>query len=197
MPRQSSLALVRALVVCLLSAGLSAGPAAAQPVVDPLGPVRCYVAATQGRNNLTMTQGQQLCVGAIDDSPAQCFAQIVARGFADVQAMRMCAGATSVSPAECAQRLRATTGLDDASIVGYCAALPWPLAPLVGQGAPACVADAHARTRLPDAYTVRLCSGSTSAAPVDCFAGGQTTTRLTDTDLVDLCLPVGLYPYPQ
>jgi hypothetical protein len=192
--------LIVALGASLLSAGLSAGPAAAQPaaapVVDPLGPVRCYVAATQGRTNLTMEQGRQLCIGAIDDSPAQCFAQIIARGFADVQAMRMCASATSVSPAECAQRLRASTGLDDASIVGYCAALPWPLAPLVGQGAPACVADARARTRLPDADTVRLCSGSISAAPVDCYAWGQTATRLTDADLVELCLPVALYPYP-
>lgn len=189
-----------ALGISLLGAGLSAGPAAAQPEaapVDPLGPVRCYLAATQGTSNLTMTQGKQLCIGAIDESPARCFAQISARGFADVQAMRMCASATSVSPAECAERLRARTGLDDASIVGYCAALPWPLSPLVGQGAPACVVGARARTWLPDADTVRLCSGSTSAAPVDCYAGGQTTTRLADADLVDLCLPVGLYPYPS
>jgi len=192
---------VHRLVVSLLSAGLSAapsaGPADAQTAVDPLGPVRCYLAATQGRNNLTMEQGKQLCIGAIDESPARCFAQIAARGFADVQAMRMCASAASVTPAECAARLRASTGLDDASIVGYCAALPWPLSPLVGQSAPACVVGARSRTRLADADTVRLCSGSTSAAPVDCFAGGQTTTRLTDTDLVELCLPVGLYPYPQ
>lgn len=193
----SGLPLVVSLLSTELSVALVAGPAAAQPAAapaDPLGPVRCYVAATQGRTNLTLEQGKQLCIGAIDESPARCFAQIVARGFADVQAMRMCASATSVSPAECAERLRASTGLDDASIVGYCAALPWPLAPLVGQGAPACVVNARTRTRLPDADTVRLCSGSTSAAPVDCYAGGQTTTRLTDAELVDLCLPVGL-PY--
>jgi len=184
------------LVLSLLSAGPSAGPVDAQTAVDPLGPVRCYVAATQGRNNLTLEQGKQLCIGAIDESPARCFAQIAARGFADVQAMRMCASATSVLPAECAERLRATTGLDDASIVGYCAALPWPLAPLVGPGAPECVVGAQSRTWLPDAETVRLCSGSTSSAPVDCYAWGQTTTRLTDADLVELCLPVALYPYP-
>ena len=191
------------LVVCLLSAGLSggliaAGPAAAQsqaaPAVDPLGPVRCYVAATQGTSNLTLEQGKQLCIGAGNESPAQCFERTSDLGFADTQAMRMCASAASLSPAECAARLKTTTGLDDASIVGYCAALPWPLAPLVGQGAPACVVSAQTRTNLPDAYTVRLCSGSMSAAPVDCFAGGQTTTRLTDVELVELCRPVGL-PY--
>lgn len=183
----------------LIVSVLSAGSAIAQPAavaVDPLGPVRCYLAATQGTSNLTMEQGRQLCIGAVDESPAQCFARISDQGFADAQAMRMCASAASLSPAECAERLKRTTGLDDASIVGYCAALPWPLAPLVGQGAPACVVDAKTRTNLPDAYTVRLCSGSTSVAPVDCFAGGQTTTRLTDTDLVELCLPVALYPYP-
>jgi hypothetical protein len=187
------------LVVSLLSAGLIAGPAAAQPQavpVDPLGPVRCYLVATQGTSNLTQTQGRQLCIGAIDESPARCFARISDRGFADAQAMRMCASAASLSPAECAERLRTTTGLDDASIVGYCAALPWPLSPLVGQGAPACVVGARTRTGLTDSYIVRLCSGSTSTAPVDCYAGGQTTTRLADVDLVELCLPVGLSSYP-
>jgi hypothetical protein len=186
------------LVVSLLSAGLIAGPAAAQQAVpiDPLGPVRCYLAATQGTSNLTLEQGKQLCIGAIDESPARCFAQISDRGFADAQAMQMCASAASLSPAECAERLKTTTGLDDASIVGYCAALPWPLAPLVGQGTPACVVGARTRTGLTDSYIVRLCSGSTSASPVDCYAGGQTTTRLTDVELVELCLPVGLYPYP-
>jgi hypothetical protein len=188
------------LVVSLLSAGPSAPPASAQPQAlpaDPLGPVRCYLAATQGTNNLTLEQGRQLCIGAVDESPARCFAQTSDQGFADVQAMQICASALSLSPAECAQRLKTTTGLDDGSIVGYCAALPWPLVPLVGQGAPACVVSARTRTNLPDAYTVRLCSGSASAAPVDCFAWGQSHTRLTDTELVELCLPVALYPYPS
>jgi hypothetical protein len=184
------------LIVSALSAGSAAAQPAAAPAVDPLGPVRCYLAATQGTSNLTLEQGKQLCIGAIDEAPARCFAWIADQGFADAQAMRVCASAASLSPAECAERLKKTTGLDDASIVGYCAALPWPLSPLVGQGAPACVVGARTRTRLPDADTVRLCSGSMSAAPVDCYAGGQTSTRLTDADLVDLCLPVALYPYP-
>jgi hypothetical protein len=187
------------LVVSLLSAGPSVRSAAAQPEAvpaDPLGPVRCYLAATQGTNNLTLEQGTQLCIGAVDESPARCFAQAADQGFADVQAMQICASAPSLSPAECAERLKTATGLDDGSIVGYCTALPWPLAPLVGQGAPGCVVAARTRTNLPDAETVRLCSGSASAAPVDCYAWGQTHTRLTDAELVGLCLPVGLYPYP-
>jgi len=184
------------LIVSALSAGSAAAQAQGVPAADPLGPVRCYLAATQGISNLTLEQGRQLCIGALDESPARCFARIADQGFADAQAMQMCASAASLSPAECAVRLKQTTGLDDASIVGYCTALPWPLTPLVGQGAPVCVVSARTRTNLPDADTVRLCSGSMSAAPVDCYAWGQTHTRLTDSELVDLCLPVALYPYP-
>lgn len=177
---------------------LIAGPAAAQPAhapADPLGPVRCYIAATQG-GNLTLAQGKQLCIGAIDEAPARCFAQAAGQGFADAQVMRLCAGAPSLAPATCAKRLDETTGLDDGSIVAYCVALPWPLAPLIGQGAPACAVGAHLYTWLPDQSTVQLCSGSTSDGPVACYLWGQSNTQLPDQDLVDLCRPVGLYPYP-
>ncbi|HEX3757823.1 MAG TPA: hypothetical protein VHW23_03915 [Kofleriaceae bacterium] len=182
-----------ALVVSLLIAG----PAAAQPATvpaDPLGPVRCYLAATRG-SNLTQVQARQLCVGAIDESAAWCFAQVTDQGFADAQGIQLCAGATSLAPATCTAHLQTATGLDDASIVAYCAALPWPLVPLAGQSAPACVVAAHLHTWLPDANTVELCSGSTSDHPVACYVWGQTQTQLADQDLLDLCRPVGLYPY--
>jgi hypothetical protein len=177
---------------------LSAGSAAAQPEPvpgDPLGPVRCYAAATQD-SRAAMEQAKLLCIGAVDESPARCFAQAAHREFADAQAIQLCAGTTSLAPATCADRLKTTAGLDDGTIVAYCAALPWPLAPLAGPGAPRCVLSARDRTRLPDSDAVRLCSGSTSAAPVDCYAWGEANTYLSDHDLVDLCLPAALYPYP-
>jgi hypothetical protein len=183
----------RAVLVSLLIAG----PAAAQPPAvpaDPLGPVRCYVAANRA-SNLTQVQARQLCVGAIDDSAARCFAEVTDHGFADAQGIQLCAGATSLAPATCTAHLRASTGLDDASVVAYCAALPWPLVPLAGQSASACVVAAQVSTWLPDANTVQLCSGATSAAPVACYVEGQTRTGLADQDLVELCRPVGLYPY--
>lgn len=176
---------------------LSAGPAAAQPEpvpIDPLGPVRCYFAATRGQN-LTLVQAKQLCIGAVDESPARCFAQAADERFADAQAMQMCAAATSLAPAVCAEQLHETTGLDDATITAYCAALQWPLVPIVGQGAPACAASARSRTMLSDNDVVRLCSGSASTGPVDCYAWGQSNTPLSDHDLVELCLPVAPYPY--
>src|SRR5436190_13317876 len=106
---------------------LSAGPAAAQPEAvsgDPLGPVRCYAAAAQD-SLAPMEQARQLCIGAIDESPARCFAQAAGREFADAQAIQLCAGTTSLAPAMCADRLK-TSGLADGTIVAYCAALPWP-----------------------------------------------------------------------
>lgn len=185
------------LVVSLLSAGPSAGPAVAQPAPvpgDPLGPVRCYATATQD-SHATMEQARQLCIGAVDESPARCFAQAAGRELADAQAIQLCAGTTSLAPALCADRLK-TSGLDDGTIVAYCTALPWPLFPLAGPGAPACVLGARDRTGLSDSDAVRLCGGSTSTAPVDCFAWGTAHTYLSDHDLLELCLPVGLYPYP-
>src|SRR5215475_3229263 len=103
-------------LVSLLSAGLSAASAAAQPEPgDPLGPVRCYAAATQDAL-ATMEQSKQLCIGAVDESPARCFAQAANREFADAQAIQLCASTTSLAPALCADRLK-TSGLDDGTIV--------------------------------------------------------------------------------
>jgi hypothetical protein len=42
---------------------------------------------------------------------------------------------------------------------------------------------------------VLLCSGSTSALPVDCYVWGQANTGLTDRDLIDLCRPLASVPY--
>lgn len=179
------------------AAMLSATLVGAQPTpvdIDPLGPVRCYLDITRNAN-LTSVQAKQLCTGAADEAPARCFAQATARGFADTQAVRLCAGALSLAPATCARQLDDSTGLDDHTIVGYCAALHAPLIPIDANGAPACVAGARARTALPDSDAVRLCSGSTSAAPIDCFEWGRTNTMLPDRDLIDLCRPVVSVPY--
>jgi hypothetical protein len=179
----------------LLACLLCAAPVRAQPTAAgaPAGPLRCYVDATRGAN-LTLVQAKQLCLGAADESPARCFAQARAR-FTDAQAVRLCAGATSIAPAACARQLETTAHLDDAAIVAYCAALRWPLVSVPEAGAPACIASAHSRTMLSDHDAVRLCSGSASAQPVDCYAWGQTNTALTDLDLIDLCQPVASVPY--
>lgn len=181
----------------LVAAMLSATLVGAQPTpedIDPLGPVRCYLDVTRGAN-MTTVQAKQLCTGAADESPARCFAQARARWFTDAQAVRLCAGASSLAPATCAQALDASTGLDDHTIVSYCAALHWPLIPIDANGAPACVAGARARTGLLDFDAVRLCSGSTSTSPVDCYAWGRANTAMADQDLIDLCRPVVSVPY--
>jgi hypothetical protein len=139
-------------------------------------------------------QAKQLCIGAVDESPARCFTQAAA-SLADAQAVRLCAGATSIAPAACAYQLERANHLDDGSIVSYCAALRWPLVPVPEAGAPVCIASAHDRTMLSDHDMVRLCSGSTTAQPVDCYTWGQKNTGLTDRDLIDLCQPVASVPY--
>ena len=180
----------------LVVLALCATPVSARPTDAsraPAGPLRCYVSATRGAD-LTQVQAKQLCIGAVDESPARCFAQAVT-SFTDAQAVQLCAGATSPAPAACARQLEHTTPLDDGSIVAYCAALHWPLISVPEAGAPACVASAHDRTLLPDHDTAQLCSGSTSTQPVDCYTWGQTNTALTDRDLIDLCQPVASLPY--
>lgn len=180
----------------LVVVALCATPVRAQPRLAaraPTGPLRCYVTATRD-SNLTLVQAKQLCIGAADESPARCFAQAAA-SFTDAQAVRLCAGTTSLTPASCALQLETTIHLDDASIVSYCAALRWPLVPVPEAGAPACIASARDRTMLPDHDMVRLCSGSTSTQPVDCYTWGQMNTALTDRDLIDLCQPVASVPY--
>lgn len=159
----------------------------------PTGPLRCYLTATH-HASLTQVQAKQLCIGATDESPAWCFLQ-AATSFTDAQAVQLCAGASSPAPSACAYQLKNDNHLDDGTIVSYCAALHWPLVPVPAAGVPVCVASAHARTMLPDSYTALLCSGSTSAQPVDCYTWGQTNTGLTDRDLIDLCQPVASVPY--
>ena len=178
------------LALCTTLARAQPTPAAGAPA----GPLRCYLDATRGAN-LAMAQAKQLCMGAVDESPARCFTQATAAGFADPQAVQLCAAATSLAPAECARRLDDTTNFDDGTIVSYCAALQWPLVPVPANGVPACLASAHTRTMLADSDAVRLCSGSTSAQPVDCYAWGQANTLLSDADLIDLCQPLASVPY--
>jgi len=180
----------------LVVLALCATPVRAQPTDAagaPAGPLRCYVGATRGAN-LTQVQAKQLCIGAADESPARCFIQAAA-SFTDAQAVRLCAAATSLAPAACARQLEDASYLDDGAIVSYCAALYWPLVPVPEAGTPACLASAHARTMLPDYDAARLCSGSTSAQPVDCFTWGRANMALTDVDLIDLCQPVASVPY--
>jgi hypothetical protein len=183
-------------LVALIGAGAAAALIAhAQPAAAPaaahLGPMRCYVHATDNLN-LEQLKAKQLCTGATSAEPARCFDEATDRvlGMTDLQAVRLCQTATSPAPALCAERLDDTTDLGTSTVVTYCAALRWSLLPAGSGGSPACVVAALDRTLLSELEAARLCAGSASTAPVACYELGDDETTLSDADIVDLCTTV-------
>lgn len=159
-------------------------PPPAQPT--PYGALSCYLnAIDQGIDNLN---AKQLCLGAPNVTPAQCFD--AAQELIDIagpEAVTLCQRATSLAPARCADRLAEETQLETGDIVTSCASASWPVVPAPGAGAPACVEAALGETMLPEYEAVRLCAGSATRAPVDCFLRGDDELTLTEGDVVDLC----------
>lgn len=174
---------------------LFAASAAAAPA-PPVGPLACYVGVQQAFG-LAQSSAKELCIGATGPAPARCFVLGVGIGtMTQYQAIQLCAGATSDEPAECAAKLAATAGLTTAYVVGYCAALHWPLVPPQEAGSADCL-DAANRTGITDVQAIDVCRGSKGTEPAQCLARGRELTGLADQDLVDLCTPVVPYPaYP-
>jgi hypothetical protein len=167
----------------------------AQTGATHLGPIQCYVHATEIAA-LESLNAKQLCIGATSVAPAQCFAEASDRALlSDLDAVRLCQVASSTAPAACAERLRATTALTSSPIVDYCVALRWTLVQSGTGGVPECVETALDRTALTNDDAVRLCAGAVSTAPVACYELGKNETALTNSDIVDLCTLVVLVPY--
>jgi hypothetical protein len=154
------------------------------------GRIRCYESADDA--GLERRKAIRVCLGAISDAPARCAGEAIDRiGLSDEAAIRLCRTARSMAPVTCARRL-AGIGLEDRELVGYCTALAWPLVASRGAGAPACVRAGLDRTQLGEGDVLRLCGGSTSLAPIECFELGDDATSLGSKDLVDLCAPVSV-----
>ena len=166
---------------------------------DGFGPyptLACYKAASE-RLMLTNTQALELCVGAASPAPSSCFSAATSQtGLTDVDAVRLCEGATSDEPAYCVARLQRTTGYDTATIVSYCEASQYALVPPPQPGVPACLQAAKQGTVLADSDALRLCQGSETADPVDCYRYGRSHTVLPDNDLITLCATVVPYTQP-
>lgn len=194
------------LALSLLWVGFVAARVAAQPAAtEPagLGPVRCFVTATDAANLDTLS-ARRLCVGAADVVPAQCFDEASdVLGLSDGEAVTLCRAARSLDPIACANNLDTMAALEDAEIVAYCAAMRWPLIAPPTAGTPACVRAALDQAELTEAEAVRLCRGSADTSPVACYAWGEAQTTVSELDLVELCAPVvvaspytGASPYP-
>jgi hypothetical protein len=166
---------------------------------DGFGPyptLACYKDASE-RLLLTNTQALQLCVGAASPAPSSCFSAATNQaGLTDLDGVRLCEGATSDAPAYCVARLQQTTGYDTATIVEYCAASTYALVPPPQPGVPACLQAAKQGTVLADSDALRLCQGSETADPVECYRYGRSHTVLPDNDLITLCATVVPYTMP-
>ena len=171
---------------------LLAVAAAAPSLATDIGPLGCYVGAS--RAGLDNASSKQLCIGATSAAPALCFANAVAGGvLTQYQAVQLCTYATTDAPVTCVAQLQATTGFTTSYIVGYCAALQWPLLPPPEGGSADCI-NAAKTTGITDNQSIQLCQGSSSTAPAQCLSRGRDVTGLSDQDLVELCAPAMPYP---
>jgi len=186
-----------ACLVCLV-VGMLGGVASAQPapLADPLGPVRCF--ANADNQLVARFDAIQLCTGAINEAPANCYkAAETALDLSNRELVRLCEYATSTAPASCAAQIADTTDHGNSDIAEYCAARQWPTANLPTSGSPDCVDEALARTQLWNDDALRLCRGSDSTGPIECYAWGRTNLNLSDENLIQLCAAVAAYPLPQ
>ena len=175
---------------------LAALAAAAPPDGEsPFAPLACYKHATD-ELGLTDQQSVNLCLGATSIAPVRCYQLATTQdALSDLEAIQLCKLATSEEPADCVARLTRTTGYDQATIVGYCSTATYALASPPEPGAASCI-QAAKHTLLADPDAVRLCQGSESAAPVECYAWGKAHTLLTDSDTITLCATVVPFALP-
>jgi hypothetical protein len=171
---------------------VASSPVSARPsttlIPSAPGRIHCYTGATSA--GLERWKAIRLCRGATSDMPARCADAAIDRvGLSEQHAIRLCRVAKSTDPVTCAARL-SSLGLEDREVVGYCAAMPWPLVAARFRGSVECVERALDRTLLTDVEAMHLCRGSGSLAPVECFEVGDDATLLDDRDLVELCAPV-------
>jgi hypothetical protein len=178
-------------VVSLVGPRLSA-----QPIrVAANAPIACYLHASD-EANLSRQLAMELCLAAPSDAPARCAEAVLeTTGIGEQQVVELCRGSSSNAPALCASRLD-NEGYTDQQIVQFCPALAYALRPSPTAGSPDCLQAGDERHDLTDTEVIRLCSGSSSPAPVECFdAGEDQAPGLSDSDLVTLCAPQVVWPY--
>ena len=121
--------------------------------------------------------------------PGECFVAATNRhsDLTTSQMVTLCRGATSFETLVCYETLDADGSLTQDQILNYCAT-QCALGPAPAQSSsPACVQEGLDRTDLSAQMVGELCIASHSAAPVDCYLRGDSTTQLTTGQLVYLC----------
>jgi hypothetical protein len=176
---------MRRLVLLLVVASCK-HEALAQGADPALGPIACF---EQVGGIVPSQTGIELCRAATSAAPGQCFVEATNRasGLTTNEIVVLCAGATSLDSLDCYERLRARGTLTENQAIGYCAP-QCPLGPAPAESSSAaCIGEALDRTQLAQQTAGELCRLSRSAMPVECYLRGETTTQLSDSQLVQLC----------
>jgi hypothetical protein len=177
---------MRRLCLLLLVLASCKREALAQNADPALGPIACF---EQVSGLVASQTGVELCRAATSAAPGQCFVEATNRASALTtnEMVVLCAGATSLDPLDCYQRLVARGTITQNQAIGYCAP-QCPLGPPPAESSSAaCIGDGLDRTQLAEQSVGELCRLSRSATPVECFLRGETTTQLSDSQLVSLC----------
>jgi hypothetical protein len=180
-----------------MAAACQGDATAQQAATDPLGPVRCYQTVTAV--GLAEDSAVQLCGGAINAAPGQCYATSVAR-FTELSSQKiqqLCFGTTSMQPVACYANLSALGSLTEDQILSYCATECAAGPPPPQTASPACADVALNRANLSLQQTQALCAGSRSAGPALCYVAGDANLHMLASDkLISLCADVTHCQYP-
>jgi len=131
----------------------------------------------------------QLCQGALNAVPGQCYSEAVDRAttLSTQQIMTLCAGTTSLEPLACFSRLAAVGTMTEDQMINYCATA-CPLGPPPAENSSAqCQAVALERANLPHQTAQQLCTNARSVGPALCFMSGRGLHVISDSKLVTLC----------
>jgi hypothetical protein len=179
----------------LALAAASCEQSSAQIATDPYGPVRCWVLAWQ--RGLDEDHAIQLCQGALNAVPGQCYSEAADRltTLSTQQIMTLCIGTTSLEPLSCFGRLAAMGTMTEDQMINYCATA-CALGPPPAQTSSAqCQAIAVERANLPHQTAQQLCQNARSAGPALCFLSGRGLHTISDSKLVTLCADYGRCQY--
>ncbi len=131
----------------------------------------------------------QLCQGALNAVPGQCYSESVDRltELSTQEIIGLCAGSTSLEPVACYGRLADEGTMTEDQMVNYCATA-CPLGPPPAQTSSVqCQAIALEYANLPHQTAAELCTNARSAGPALCFLSGRRLHTISDSKLVTLC----------
>jgi len=161
---------------------------AQQLATDPFGPIKCFQTSTDA--GLTEEDAINLCGGAFNAAPGQCYAT-AKEEFQELSSQKiqqLCNGSTSMQAVACYAHLsEERNDLSEDQMLQYCGT-QCPIGPPPPQiSSSACVTAALGEGNLTIQQTGALCAGARSAGPAECFMEGLGLHTLSSQQLITLC----------